>query len=532
MEGHEGKPLLSSSDAIRGQCFESHSRFQSEDTGNAEGHDHAVTAASTITVISTITNTSGRRALKVGIGLLASGVVVMGLASWNQHMPGGDTWTSAGTEDKQEGLQGPADTGSDFHIPGGGAWVSAGDNDKAEGSLHGEVDDESEDPLLSVHTQRKKTKHHGKNSTSWSADTCYPDQVTDPSEYFTCPPGSYLGRSEEEMKEVNNRLRRVYKYLRTDLRYEENKRENISGVSYLDRGYATYESMVWPKPGYCQQLANDSWIHDKWTAWYNHTEIVTSKVHHNYKADNVPSFIDKLVFPSNEFEFHLIWKVASTSFPSYLKCEYDYNVHSASVKEAVPDGYQVVAAVRNPLGRFVSAMDEVLQRAVNGYCPSGYCTAADSYKGNYTLDLYKHQTTWYDLVEHGVDEDDLTTLMHAFIHDVECNYNFYAATHLVTQSAFIYQGSGCQDELDVVLRLEELDEGLNKMADSFNASGTDCEMEDSNSADSKPGGVPSESALMKILENDDEMMKKLCVIYAQDFLCFGYELPAACSDLF
>ena len=59
-------------------------------------------------------------------------------------MPGGDTWTSAGTEDKQEGLQGPADTGSDFHIPGGGAWVSAGDNDKAEGSLHGEVDDESE----------------------------------------------------------------------------------------------------------------------------------------------------------------------------------------------------------------------------------------------------------------------------------------------------------------------------------------------------------------------------------------------------
>ena len=43
------------------------------------------------------------------------------------------------------------------------------------------------------------------------------------------------------------------------------------------------------------------------------------------------------------------------------------------------------------------------------------------------------QTTWYDLVEHGVDEDDLTTLMHAFIHDVECNYNFYAATHLVTQ---------------------------------------------------------------------------------------------------
>ena len=55
----------------------------------------------------------------------------------------------------------------------------------------------------------------------------------------------------------------------------------------------------------------------------------------------------------------------------------------------------------------------------------------------------------------------------ALIHRGRTDLPLPTLTH--EKSAFIYQGSGCQDELDVVLRLEELDEGLNKMADSFNA---------------------------------------------------------------
>ena len=87
---------------------------------------------------------------------------------------------------------------------------------------------------------------------------CYPEQVSDTAAYFTCPPGSYLGRSESEREAMNERLRALHEILRSDYGYEQNKRENTSGVSYLSRGFATYESMVWPKPSYCQTLANDT----------------------------------------------------------------------------------------------------------------------------------------------------------------------------------------------------------------------------------------------------------------------------------
>lgn len=96
-------------------------------------------------------------------------------------------------------------------------------------------------------------------------------------------------------------------------------------------------------------------------------------------------------------------------------------------------------------------MDEILQRAVNGYCPSGYCGDSDGYYGNYTLDMLRQQTTWYRLVEHGVDMSTLPELMHAFMHDAECNYNFYASQHLVTQATFVNQVR----RLDLRLPLDE-----------------------------------------------------------------------------
>ena len=80
--------------------------------------------------------------------------------------------------------------------------------------------------------------------------------------------------------------------------------------------------------------------------------------------------------------------MASTSYPSYLWCEF-WPLTRATSSDSVKDGYKVVASVRNPLGRFVSAVSEILQRSVNGYCPSGYCDAGDSYFGNVTLEEFK-----------------------------------------------------------------------------------------------------------------------------------------------
>ena len=48
-----------------------------------------------------------------------------------------------------------------------------------------------------------------------------------------------------------------------------------------------------------------------------------------------------------DFEFHLIWKVASTSFPSYFDCVYgNESVAEVKVGTEIPEGVQVAAAVR------------------------------------------------------------------------------------------------------------------------------------------------------------------------------------------
>ena len=57
-------------------------------------------------------------------------------------------------------------------------------------------------------------------------------------------------------------------------------------------------------------------------------------------------------------------------------------------------------------------------------------------------------------------------------------------------------------------------------------------MGDSNSASNKPGGLPSESQTMAILKQIPSLMEDLCLIYAQDFICFDYDLPDECAGLF
>lgn len=51
-------------------------------------------------------------------------------------------------------------------------------------------------------------------------------------------------------------------------------------------------------------------------------------------------------------------------------------------------------------------------------------------------------------------------------------------------------------------------------------------------AEDKPKGVPESKDILRVLEENDELMRELCYVYAQDFICFNYELPDACKGLF
>merc|ERR1711918_316708 len=105
-------------------------------------------------------------------------------------------------------------------------------------------------------------------------------------------------------------------------------------------------------------------------------------------------------------------------------------------------------------------------------------------------------------------------ILQAFADDTECNYYTYASEHFITQ-------------------LENLDNGFTELADllGHTESGS-CSLSDSNEASDKPGGVPSSGEMMKVLQENDDIMKQICYMYAQDFICFDYELPSACEGLF
>ena len=244
-----------------------------------------------------------------------------------------------------------------------------------------------------------------------------------------------------------------------------------------------------------------------------------------------------MVSSSYPFEFHLNWKVASTSFPGYLWCE-SGTFTSTDTDTDITSGYSTVAAVRNPVKRFLSAMGEELERSVNYYCPSGYCTFDNDYwQGETTLDKYEHQTTWYKYVsdahDTGVDMTLLPKIIAAFVHDVKCNYYTYAAEHFTTQSDFVTQNSGEAADLDLVMQLEDIDNGFTELATLLgHTESGNCDLSDSNTADDKPGGIPSENEMMEVLSGDDDLMREICMMYAQDFICFDYDLPSACEGLF
>lgn len=352
--------------------------------------------------------------------------------------------------------------------------------------------------------------------------------------YFKCPPGAYLNNTAETKKKKMERLMALQAKLK-DMGYVENTRSAYK-AEYAERGYATYESPVWLKPEECSTLPDEEWTAEN-NEWY-----------YQYQPDHAPSYITKQVFQDYALEFHDNWKVASTSFSSYLPCEYG-SFDKVNEDTAVPDGYMTAAPVRYPVSRFVSAVGELMERSMNHYCPSGYCQSSDAYD-NETLWKLTHQTTWYptmcnetklvynETAGHWMtvpsctfDEDKFPEVVRAFVHDKKCNYYFYAAEHFVSQSAFVTQNDGCAADLDTVIRLEELDDGLAELAEKVGKVQS-CDMGDSNSASNKPGGLPSESATMAILKQIPDLMKDICMIYAQDFICYDYELPSECEGLF
>lgn len=332
---------------------------------------------------------------------------------------------------------------------------------------------------------------------------------------WKCPPGNYLNHTEEDRALRNSRLASFHNLIQAH-GFVTNPRES---VNYKTRGYATFESSAWPKHESCLVLKDEDWS--------------AAAGYFKYRDDSVPDSVQRLQSTNFDLQFNLNWKVASTSLPSYLACEYGH-FDATNTSGPVRSGDRVVFAVRDPVTRFASAMEELLQRSVNAFCPGGECTfERDYWQGNTTLEHFAHQTSWYQYVADGYNATLLNDVVKGFVLDTACNYYTYASEHFTTQSTFITQNGGKAADTDTVVKLESIEEDLSDLAQSFGLeSNNNCTLPDSNAAVEKPGGVPSEDELLSVLESDDHMMMEICRIYAQDFICFDYDVPEACASMF
>ena len=149
------------------------------------------------------------------------------------------------------------------------------------------------------------------------------------------------------------------------------------------------------------------------------------------------------------------------------------------------DSYFSFMAVRNPFARFLSGFNEVNQETYAEYVQSG------------DVSRYRHEVNRFAL--------DMPA---EAIRGWDFNYR-----HFVRQADFAYLGR--KNLVDVIIRIEEQDKGLDKVA-LFDPE-VAARLREAPPLRSRPVKFP----LAELL--DPGTVKKLIELYERDFVLFGYE---------
>lgn len=341
--------------------------------------------------------------------------------------------------------------------------------------------------------------------------------------YAQCPRGKYLSlRSIQDHRERSKRLRKALCASKAHGMTSMNSRAEDHSKR---RGYMTYESALWPKREECLKLPVE----------HKGGNFSSNFANSKHYRDDTTMKMTRLVRIEEKIEFRKVWKAASTTLPRYLTCEWGEVWKHADSKEPANEDFRTVAAVREPIDRWISGVGEILARLINRWCINGPCEDLDEAKE----ERLRLGTTWHHIVEasgNAYDPAKLNKIISRIVHDTSCNYRFFASDHLNTQSTFLSQNSGTGAFFNLIIKLEELAPGLgelNKLAPAPEPQGA-CEVEPANIAECKPNnhGLPSSIEIKRVLNTHPFLLRELCLIYAQDFICFDYELPRACRNLF
>ena len=266
-----------------------------------------------------------------------------------------------------------------------------------------------------------------------------------------------------------------------------------------------YESANWPKPPECASISQ-------------------------YMSDKIDgNALDyaRIVF-GHKVEFIHNFKAAGISLIEYFKCEYGDHIH-----QAMPEKRQSIVsvmAVRNPINRFASGVAELIRRHVGNICPGQPCWVDD---GHVVEDDVYEQSKWYPAVQQNnlTSAEGLTRIIGALVQDLSCGVRFFDCEHIQTQSVF---ASTATRGLDFVMHSSSLNDDLDKLHKIATGKERDrakCPLGHKNSMPNGGYGIPGTRTIDALIRQDKELMRKLCKVLMQDFVCFGFDLPPPCKDI-
>ena len=225
------------------------------------------------------------------------------------------------------------------------------------------------------------------------------------------------------------------------------------------------------------------------------------------------------------------YKSGSTSLTDYFECEYGGD-------EVVADeSFRVSAfAVRDPVSRFASAVTELLRRFVLNACVREWCQGFDRESARKGTRWFRLLTSMNYTVTTAAER---AALMRAFVYDVECCRPAFSMDHFQPQAAFAtYASRG----IDLLIPLDRPDAALADVASRVGVARS-CRLHTANTAgDALPQGdtagddvwlreranaLPSASALRAALTPD--LVRRICDLYLQDYLCFELAPPPECE---
>ena len=328
-----------------------------------------------------------------------------------------------------------------------------------------------------------------------------------------CPPGAYL--PESAAAAATAKLHAHWDAL-LRLGYRPRATYGHSARRSVRRGFVTYESPLWPRPAHCFESADAVG-----------PRLVRDEPPGTCEPDG--QTCDKYrVSRAYRFVWHHVWKVATTTLSPYLSCNFDA-LPVGGLLRSLPaplPGYLQVGTAREPLKRFVSAVQEVYLRV--------------RIRPNGTRCLHR-KVPWIRTAMNGVDgacaaadepmsDGALAAVFRQMVADVECGRAFPNVQHMYSQSLFLGANTSVPQPVDLLLRLESLSDDVQTLKRAVGYNGDErCPLKQERAAAEKPRGAPAPNALRAVLAAAPELMQSICNVFIQDFLCLGYPLPDGCA---